>query len=62
MKYPKHIYVYLCDYDNQVPIYAVAATLDEIDEGRHGELIASYAFVEMARLTVSKTILSSKKK
>ena len=63
MKYPKQLYVYVCDYEKDAtPIFAVATTLDEIPEDQHGELIASYALVEANKLTVSKTVLSSKKK
>lgn len=62
MRYPKGIYVYVCDHDSDgTPIYAVARVLDELPEDCNGELVASYMLVSTNPLKVSRTILSSKK-
>ena len=60
MKYPKHIYLYVCDYDKTEPLYAVATTLAEIPEDQHGESVSKYVLEFTSKLSVKKAILGEK--
>lgn len=61
MRYPKQIYVYVCDYVDKEPIFSVAQALCDIPEDMDGESVASYSLGFVSKLSVKKTILSSKK-
>lgn len=61
MTYPKHLYVYVCEYDKETPILAVAETLDEIPEDQDGEMIASYSRNFTTKIVIKKTLLSNRK-
>lgn len=41
-KLPNVVYIYICDYDGEEPIYAVALTLAEIPSEHHGEVVGTY--------------------
>lgn len=56
MKYPQEIYVYVCDYDKDKPILAVATTLAEIPEDISGEYIARYAKGATGKFSVKKSV------
>lgn len=54
--YPSELFIYICDYDDGSPIYAAAATLDEIPEGEHGSLIGKYMFKGEANFFVRREL------
>lgn len=56
MKYKQEIYVYVCDYDKNEPLLAIARTLDDIPEDISGESIALYAKVATGKFSVKKSV------
>jgi hypothetical protein len=61
MKFPKQIYVYICDYRNDEPVYVVAVSLSEIPEDMHGEKVSLYSLGGTYKLKVAKTILAERR-
>ena len=54
--FPGSIFVYVCDNDGDLPILAVANSLDEIPEDDHGSIIATYELRTQQKLTVTRSL------
>lgn len=42
IKMTKEILVYVCDWDNGEPLYAIASNVDEIPEDCDGQIVGNY--------------------
>ena len=55
--FPKKVFIYVCDYDdNAEPIYCVSTTIDGIPEDLHGERISSYSLERKGTFKVERFI------
>lgn len=59
--FPKKLFIYVCDYDDdKKPIYCASTTLDGIPEDEHGERIGSYSLEKMGTFKVERFITNVK--
>ena len=56
MRYPKELLIYVCDYDDGKPIYAVAKNPDDVPENCSGEKVGSYTLNREFQFKVRKEL------
>jgi len=55
-KYPDGILVYVCDYADGEPIFAVAVSPDEIPEDISGQRVATYLLARTQKFQVERRL------
>jgi hypothetical protein len=53
---PEEILVYVCEYDQEKPIFAVALNVTEIPEGSDGDTIGVYTLSRETTLSVKREL------
>ena len=53
---PRTIYMYVCDYDRGLPIYAAAETIADIPEQEDGAIVGTYSLTETATFQITRTL------
>ena len=56
MKYPKEIYVYVCDYDDGKPLYAAVVDPELIGEDSSGEKVGIYSLKKTLTFNVKREL------
>lgn len=57
MKMPKELLIYVCDYDDGKPIFAVANNVEGIPENCNGEKVGKYVLSEEHRFKVKRQLV-----
>lgn len=53
-EFPNEIYIYICDRDNNTPIFAATMLLEDID---NRELVGCYKRIDVKTMAVTKELI-----
>lgn len=56
MKMPKEVLIYVCDYEDEKPIFAVARSVADIPENCEGEKVGHYVLNKEHTFKVKKQL------
>lgn len=56
-EFPEQMFIQICDYCNNAPVFSAVPRVGEIPEDQDGELVAVYELREVKRLSVIRHLI-----